>query len=189
MEDSRLVRRRFFSSEDIGAVLAAIRGEARRIFRVGKHPVFLGRDHLVSPALAETALNVFPSLAVFYSDAYVILRDDYLGERLSHVCVMRRILEIEGIDPLHQFGIRSGTREEFNWKRANDGMRLLSPVTVKLVMRETSDRAICLTTDVDMVNPCEMPRTGSPEPRRSQLRYAHRLHWSSVGCRCSHHRY
>ena len=169
MEDSRLVLRRFFTLEDIGAVLAAIRGEARRVFRVGKHPVFLGGDHLVSPALMVTELNVIPCLAVFYTDAYVTLRDDYLGKRLSHVCVMRRILEIERIDSLHQFGIRSGTRKKFNWRRANDALRLLSPVTMKLVMRETSDCAICLTTDVEIVNPCEMPRTGSPDPRRSQL--------------------
>ena len=38
-------------------------------------------------------------------------------QRLSHACVMRRILELEGIGQLHQFGVRSGAREEFAWMR------------------------------------------------------------------------
>ena len=153
-----------FASGDTEAVLDSIRAEASAIFRAGKRPIFLGGEHLVSLPLVETALGVYPGLAVFQWDAHADLRDDYLGERLSHACAMRRILDLEGVGPLRQFGVRSGTREEFEWMRAKDTLRPLSPEAVSAALKETVDSAIYLTLDVDVVNPGEMPGTGSPEP-------------------------
>ena len=153
-----------FASDDTGAVLDSIRAEAREIFRAGKRPVFLGGEHLVSFPAVEAALESFPGLAVFQWDAHADLRDDYLGEKLSHACVMRRILELEGVGPLHQFGIRSGAREEFEWMRANETLRPITPEGVESVLEEIGDRAIYLTLDVDVINPGEMSGTGSPEP-------------------------
>ncbi|MYA96818.1 MAG: agmatinase [Nitrospinae bacterium] len=153
-----------FPSGDTKAVLAAIKAEACRIFRSGKRPVFLGGEHLVSLPLVEAALGVFPGLAVFQWDAHADLREDYLGVRLSHACAMRRILEFDGVGPLRQFGVRSGTREEFAWMRANDALRPLTPEAVSAALKEAGDSAVYLTVDVDVVNPGEMPGTGSPEP-------------------------
>ncbi len=151
-------------SDDTRAVLHSIQAEASRIFQAGKRPIFLGGEHLVSLPAAEAALGVYPGLAVFQWDAHADLREDYLAERLSHACVMRRILELEGVGPLRQFGVRSGTREEFDWMRANEALRPLSPEAVSAALKETGDSAIYLTVDVDVVNPGEMPGTGSPEP-------------------------
>ena len=152
------------SSGDTEAVLACIRAEASAVFQAGRRPVFLGGEHLVSLPLVEAALAACPSLAVFQWDAHADLRADYLGERLSHACVMRRILELDGVGPLRQFGVRSGTREEFAWMRANDTMRPLTPEAVAAALQEAGDLPIYLTLDVDVVNPGEMPGTGSPEP-------------------------
>ena len=159
-----------FASDDTGAVLDSIRAEAREIFRSGKRPVFLGGEHLVSFPAVEAAIESFPGLAVFQWDAHADLRDDYLGEKLSHACVMRRILELEDVGPLHQFDVRSGAREEFEWMRENDTMRPLSPESVEFAVNavgalpEMGGRPIYLTLDVDVINPGEMPGTGSPEP-------------------------
>lgn len=153
-----------FASGDTEAVLDSVRAEALGVFRAGKRPICLGGEHLVSLPLVEAALDVFPGLAVFQWDAHADLRDDYLGGRLSHACAMRRILDLEDVGPLRQFGVRSGTREEFEWMRANETMRLLSPEAVSAALQETGDSAVYLTLDVDVVNPGEMPGTGSPEP-------------------------
>ena len=153
-----------FASDDTGAVLDSIRAEAREIFRAGKRPVFLGGEHLVSFPAVEAALEVFPGLVVFQWDAHADLRDDYLGKKLSHACVVRRILELEGVGPLHQFGIRSGARDEFAWMRANETLRPFTPDGVESVLEEMGGRPIYLTLDVDVINPGEMPGTGSPEP-------------------------
>ena len=153
-----------FSSGDTEAVLASIRAEASAIFQAGKRPVFLGGEHLVSLPAVQAALGVFPGLAVFQWDAHADLREDYLGERLSHACAVRRILELDGVGPLRQFGVRSGTREEFAWMRENETMRPLTPEAVSAALKETGDSPVYLTVDVDVVNPGEMPGTGSPEP-------------------------
>ena len=153
-----------FATDDTQAALDSIRTEASQVFRAGKRPIFLGGEHLVSLPIVEAALGVYPGLAVFQWDAHADLRDDYLGERLSHACVMRRILELEDVGPLHQFGVRSGTHEEFEWMRANDTLRPLRPEAVSAALKETGDRPVYLTVDVDVVNPGEMPGTGSPEP-------------------------
>ena len=146
------------------AVLDSIRPETARIFSAGKRPVCLGGEHLVSLPAVEAALARFPGLAVFQWDAHTDLRDDYLGETLSHACVMRRILELGGIGPLRQFGVRSGTRAEFEWGRANETLRPLDPEAVAAALQEVGDCPIYLTIDVDVVNPGELPGTGSPEP-------------------------
>ena len=153
-----------FTSEDTESVLASIKAEAREIFRAGKRPVFLGGEHLVSFPAVEAALGVFPGLAVFQWDAHADLRENYLGEKLSHACVMRRILGLQGVGPLHQFGVRSGTREEFAWMRANETLRSLTPEGVESALEEAVDSAIYLTLDVDIINTGQMPGTGSPEP-------------------------
>ena len=153
-----------FATDGTQAVLDSIKAEASRVFRAGKRPIFLGGEHLVSLPAVEATLGVYPGLAVFQWDAHADLREDYLGVKLSHACVMRRVLELASVGPLHQFGVRSGTREEFEWMRANDTLRPLSPETVSAALKETGDRAIYLTVDVDVVNPGEMPGTGSPEP-------------------------
>ena len=153
-----------FASGDTGAVLDSVRVEAREIFRAGKHPVFLGGEHLVSFPAVEAALELFPSLVVFQWDAHADLRENYMGEKLSHACVMRRILELEGVGLFRQFGVRSGTRDEFEWMRANETLRPLSPEGVESALKEAGARAIYLTLDVDVINPGEMPGTGSPEP-------------------------
>ena len=153
-----------FTSEDTESVLASIKAEAREIFRAGKRPVFLGGEHLVSFPAVEAALESFPGLAVFQWDAHADLRENYLGEKLSHACVMRRILELEGVGLFRQFGIRSGTRDEFEWMRANETLRPLSPEAVESALEEAVDSAIYLTLDVDVINTGQMPGTGSPEP-------------------------
>ena len=153
-----------FASGDTQAVLDSIRAEAREIFRAGKRPIFLGGEHLVSFPAVEAAIESFPGLVVFQWDAHADLRDDYLGEKLSHACVMRRILELEGVGPLRQFGVRSGAREEFEWMRANDTIRPLNPESVESALAEAGVSVIYLTIDVDVINPGEMPGTGSPEP-------------------------
>ena len=153
-----------FPSGDMEAILASIKAEASAIFQAGKRPVFLGGEHLVSLPAVQAALGVFPGLAVFQWDAHADLREDYLGERLSHACAVRRILELDGVGPLRQFGVRSGTREEFAWMRENETMRPLTPEAVSAALKETGDSPVYLTVDVDVVNPGEMPGTGSPEP-------------------------
>ena len=55
----------------------------------------------------------YPDLHIIHLDAHTDLREDYLGVKLSHACVIRRCWEILGDGRIHQFGIRSGEKRVF----------------------------------------------------------------------------
>src|SRR6056297_615479 len=90
-----------------GRVLTHIRLACDQLLADGKRPVALGGEHLISLPLIEAQHARHPDLCVVHLDAHADLREDYLGEPLSHATVMRRVAERIGGDSLFQFGIRS----------------------------------------------------------------------------------
>lgn len=144
--------------------LDLIRAESFRILSAEKVPFGLGGDHLVSLPLVEAALKAHPDLVVFQWDAHADLRDDYEGARLSHATVMRRVLEKVGEERLIQFGIRSGARQEWQWMRKHGTHRTLNPESVASEIAKLSGKPVYLTLDLDVLDPSELPGTGTPEP-------------------------
>lgn len=109
----------FGSSEK---ALEAIRERAREILTDGKLPLMMGGEHLVTLGSFQAALEKYPEVHILHFDAHADLRDDYLGAKPSHACVLRRCQELIGDGRIHQFGIRSGDREEFRFAEAHTDM-------------------------------------------------------------------
>lgn len=87
-----------------------------RVYRIagglinqGKFVVMLGGEHSLTLGAVRAFKEAFPGLSVLQLDAHADLRDEYLGTRYGHACVMRRIQEL---CPITQVGIRSLSREE-----------------------------------------------------------------------------
>lgn len=140
--------------------LRRIRTVADRIFADGKRPVALGGEHLATLPMVEAAKAVYPDLVVVHFDAHTDLRDTYLGEKLSHATVLRRVAEMVGPENLWQFGIRSGTAEEFRYAR-----HLFPDFTALAAsLRAVAGRPIYFTVDIDVADPAYAPGTGAPEP-------------------------
>jgi len=148
----------------VEGALGRIHAEAKRILAAGKIPFALGGEHLASLPLIEAAREAHPGLAVFQWDAHADLREDYEGVRLSHATVMRRVAERVGPGGIVQFGIRSGTREEWAWMREHKTHRPLSPEAVEEAVASLGGRPLYLTLDLDVLDPGEFPGTGTPEP-------------------------
>ena len=125
----------------------------------------LGGEHLVTLGAVRAAAKAFPGLRIIHFDAHADLRDDYLGVRLSHACVMRRCHDILGDGRIFQFGIRSGTRDERQFMR--DGhvtTELFSDETLASVVESIGPGApVYLTVDMDVLDPSEFPGTGTQE--------------------------
>lgn len=140
--------------------LDVIEENARHIFRDNKKYLGIGGEHLVTlPALKACYEKYGDDLAVVHFDAHTDLRADYLGEKLSHASVMRRIGEIIGFENIKQIGIRSGTKEEFDlMKRFNTLVKTSKDLDV------IKNKKIFLSIDVDVLDPSVMPGTGTPEP-------------------------
>ena len=98
--------------------LEMIEERAASILNDGKIPFLLGGEHLVTLGAVRAVVKKYPDLRIIHFDAHADLREDYLGVRLSHACVMRRCHDLLGDGRIFQFGIRSGTREEFEFMRA-----------------------------------------------------------------------
>lgn len=122
----------------------------------------LGGDHSISSLPIFHYLRAFPDLTIVHLDAHTDLRDDYLNNKMSHACVMRRVFENFKEDHrLLQYGVRSGTKEEFLWMKEN---KTLAPSKQILFSRLAQIvTPIYLTLDVDFFDPSICLGTGTPE--------------------------
>ncbi len=146
------------------AALARIREQAAAVLADGKAPFMLGGEHLVSLPAVEAVHEMFPDLCVVHFDAHADLRADYLGETRSHATVMRRIHDLLGDGRIFQFGIRSGTRDEFAFAAAGHvRMQPFDTDGVAALPEVIGDRPVYLTIDLDVLDPSVFPGTGTPE--------------------------
>jgi len=145
----------FFHGEKT-KVMESIKEAVRKLLADDKKFIFLGGEHLITFPLIQEIHRIYPHLAVIQFDAHADLREEYLGERYSHATVMRRVLDIVGMENLYQFGIRSGTREEF---------QLMESIKKDdTSIGDLKDRPIYVTIDLDVLDPCVFPGAGTPEP-------------------------
>ncbi|NMP20973.1 agmatinase [Sulfobacillus harzensis] len=150
---------------NVSESLARIYDAADGVLEQGCRFFALGGEHLVSLPLVEAVIKRYPDLAVVHFDAHADLRDDYLGEKLSHATVLRRITELLRPKSLYQFGIRSATREEVAFAKEHGHFHpheVLRPLSERL--SELKGRPIYVTIDIDVIDPAFMPGTGTPEP-------------------------
>lgn len=149
---------------DTKKALEQIKGISRYIIKAGKRPVMIGGEHLVSLPAIEAAFEKYPDLHVLHFDAHTDLRDEYLGEKLSHANVMRRAWDILGDEKIHQFGIRSGTREEFEWaEKGHTDLHRYNLNGIEETVKKFANVPIYITIDLDVLDPSIFPGTGTPE--------------------------
>lgn len=145
--------------------LAMIEARADEIVAAGKIPFLLGGEHLVTLGSVRAVAKKHPDLRIVHFDAHADLREDYLGNPLSHACVLRRCHDLLGDGRIFQFGIRSGTREERRFMR--DGhvtTELFSDTTLDAALASIGpDAPVYLTVDMDVLDPSEFPGTGTQE--------------------------
>ena len=152
----------FGSSE---AALKDIEELTRKILNDGKLPIMIGGEHLVTYGAVKAVFEKYPDLQIIHFDAHADLRDDYLGAKLSHACVMRRCFDLLGDNKIHQFCIRSGDREEFRFADEHTDMHKFSfnglPELVSEL--ESNKTPVYLTIDLDCLDPSVFCGTGTPE--------------------------
>ena len=152
----------FGSSE---MALLDIEKRAEEILKAGKFPLLLGGEHLVTLAAVRAVAAKYPDLHIIHFDAHADLRDDYLGAKLSHACVLRRCHEILGDGRIHQFCIRSGEREEFQFASGHTDFHPFTFDGLEETVRELKEKQVSVyfTIDLDCLDPSVFPGTGTPE--------------------------
>jgi agmatinase len=147
------------------ASLERIEAAAGDLWAAGHFPFFLGGEHLITLGILRAAARRYSDLTVLHLDAHADLRRGYLGEPESHASVMRRALEECPGLTLYQFGVRSGTAEEFALAREKTTLYPFEVVEPLYgVCSGLGQRPVYLTLDLDVVDPAFAPGTGTPEP-------------------------
>ncbi|MDM0447248.1 agmatinase [Clostridium perfringens] len=144
--------------------LALIEDFSTKVVEDGKIPAMIGGEHLVTLGAFKGVFKKYPDVHVIHFDAHADLREDYLGQKLSHATVMHRVWDLVGDNKIFQFGIRSGEKEEFLWAKDHVYTNKFNCDTLDYALERVKDKPVYVTIDLDVLDPSVFPGTGTPEP-------------------------
>ncbi|EJT5936504.1 agmatinase [Clostridium perfringens] len=144
--------------------LALIEDFSTKVVEDGKIPAMIGGEHLVTLGAFKGVFKKYPDVHVIHFDAHADLREDYLGQKLSHATVMHRVWDLVGDNKIFQFGIRSGEKEEFLWAKDHVYTNKFNCDTLDYALERIKGKSVYVTIDLDVLDPSVFPGTGTPEP-------------------------
>ena len=147
----------------VDLALADIKARTQTILADNKRPFMIGGEHLVTLPAVEATFEKYPDLQAIQFDAHTDLREAYLDAKLSHATVIRRIHDYLGDGKIHQFGIRSGERAEFQFAKEHTNLHKYNLEGLKETVAALKDTPVYLTIDLDVFDPGVFPGTGTPE--------------------------
>lgn len=153
-----------FEEGTVDEMVVSIEEEARRIVSAKKFPIFIGGEHSISPPVVK-ALGV---VSVIIIDAHLDFRDEYQGLKNSHACAHRRIADYVGKGNAFAFGVRSISADELvDEALFADAFRIHKEGSDKVfegMLGKLKRKPVYLSLDIDGIDPCYAPGTGTPEP-------------------------
>jgi len=138
-----------------------IEEKAFELYKKRKTTIFLGGEHTISFPIIKGINRIIKNFSVIHFDAHADLRNDYHGEKICHATTIKRVSEIVGLKNIYQFGIRSGTKEEFSLNKNSFRFSVFQPL--KEIINKIPD-PMYVTIDVDVVDPSALPAVATPEP-------------------------
>ncbi|MBO5434722.1 agmatinase [bacterium] len=138
--------------------LDMIQENVEDIYKDGKRVFGIGGEHLVTLPEIKAVAKFHKDLAIVHFDAHTDLREEYMGEEMSHSAVIRHSSKIVGAENLRQIGIRSGMKEEFEFMKKNNTL-----ATKYSDLDALRGKKIFVTVDLDVLDTSIMPGTGTPE--------------------------
>jgi agmatinase len=156
--------------ESLEGTLERVKVVASEITGAKKVPIMAGGEHSITKPAVE-ALGKDVGLVNF--DAHMDLRDEFLGEKLSHATFMRRVAEHIGPDHIMEVGIRAFSKPELDFcKKSN--VEIVTPLDLRKEGLAKSGKRIgtflsrfshaYVTVDIDVLDPAFAPGVGNPEP-------------------------
>lgn len=143
--------------------LSKIENYTAKLLADNKLPVMIGGEHLVTLGAVRAVLKQYPDLHIIHFDAHADLREDYLGERLSHACIMKRCFDLVGKNKIFQFGIRSGDRTEFAFSKGNTFISKFDFSGLEETVELLKNKPVYFSLDLDVLDPSIFSGTGTPE--------------------------
>lgn len=156
--------------ESLDETLERVTSVWSELVGIGKIPIMAGGEHTITKAAVD-ALPV--DIGLVSLDAHLDLRDEFLGQKLSHATFMRRIAERIGPTHIMEVGVRAFSKQELDYCNES-GVEYVTPLEIrKGPVEKTAQRVRgflskfshgYLTVDIDVLDPAYAPGVGNPEP-------------------------
>jgi len=125
----------------------------------------LGGEHSVSINPISFYLSQYNNLVLLHLDAHADLRAEWEGFEYSHASIIQNCLKHFGPEhKLIQYGIRSGTKDEYKWMRDNKTLLDHIDKIIDIIKCLPDTQPIYLSLDLDFLDPSVLSGTGTPEP-------------------------
>jgi agmatinase len=153
---------------DAGATVERVRRVIEEVVEEGMFPIVLGGEHTITYGSSRA----FDGAGILSFDAHLDLRDEYLGNRLSHATFMRRLCEGLGSERVFEVGVRAVSAEELAFAKENN-LQFLTAHDIERMDFEVVDRlkgwisrfeSLYITFDMDVLDPAYAPGVGNPVP-------------------------
>lgn len=138
--------------------LDLIEENVRQIYKDGKRVFGIGGEHLVTYPEINAVSEFYDDLAIVHFDAHTDLREEYMGEELSHSAVIRLSTRKVKPENIKQIGIRSGMKEEFEFMKKHNTL-----AKTYGDLESLKNKPVFVTVDLDVLDTSIMPGTGTPE--------------------------
>jgi len=154
---------------DTAETIRRVAETAEDIIGTRKTPVMIGGEHSMTLGMVKALKDV----TVVSFDAHFDLREEYLSNKLSHACVMRRITEEIGSGSVIVVGPRATFREEMEFVKQKSIKYLSSLEIIRSGTKSATSwlreslrgaKKIYISIDIDALDPAFAPGTGCPEP-------------------------
>jgi agmatinase len=156
-------------STDFERALAQVEELAKKYAEKRLFAIYIGGEHTVSFPILKVYQKYYPCLRVLHLDAHLDQREEYLGSKLNHATVMRRVKELNL--PVLSVGIRSASEEEKEILLNERQLIILAKdfikdeeASLKKISEFLEEGPSYLSLDVDVFDPSQAPGVGTPEP-------------------------
>lgn len=172
------------------ATAAAFREFAASLFPAGKIPFFAGGDHAVTVPILEALSVLGEPVHILQIDAHPDLYLEFEGSATSHACVAARLLEMDHVLSVTQYGIRTmndpqrhaaaayASRLRIHFARELTG-------ALPLPTHIPDGAPVWLDVDLDGFDPSFAPGVSHPVPGglspRQVLNFIQAFRWNLVG--------
>ncbi|KKJ76984.1 agmatinase [Kiloniella litopenaei] len=161
---------------DLDMTMQRVTDYMASVREAGVMPMVAGGDHMISlPVLRGLVADTGP-VGMVHFDAHMDVNDSYFGgSKLTHGTPFRRAIEEGLLNPkrIVQVGIRGSRYDRSDEEYAQEvGIRVITieeyfdlgiQEVIKEIHRVVGDQRTYVTFDIDALDPCYAPGTGTPE--------------------------
>ncbi len=168
--DSEVYKNGIFTSNEILSdssedMIKSVYNRVMELIKDGKFVVSLGGEHSISFPVIKAHHETYQDISILHLDAHSDMRDEYLGNKYSHACVMARVKEMT--DNIVSVGIRSMDSSELDNTIKDNTFFAADIYNSEKWIEKAIDKTgknVYISLDLDVFDPAVLPSTGTPEP-------------------------